>query len=73
MDCKGRWIDNVFIERVWRSLRYEKVYLKAYESPKEAELAIGDYFLFYNERRRHQGMNNLIQNQVYHAKQKFAA
>lgn len=73
MDGKGRWIDNVFIERLWRSLKYEEVYLKAYESIKEAELEIGDYFVFYNEKRKHQGLDNHTPNQVYTAKQKFAA
>ncbi len=43
MDGKGRWVDNVFIERLWRSLKYEEVYLKAYTTPREAELEIGHY------------------------------
>ncbi len=72
MDSKGRWIDNVFIERLWRSVKYEEVYLKAYSSPKEAEKGIGDYILFYNEERNHQGLNNLTPDQLYFAKQKFA-
>jgi putative transposase len=44
MDGKGRWLDNVFVERLWRSLKYEEVYLKAYETIRQAELEIGDYF-----------------------------
>ncbi len=43
MDGKGRWVDNVFIERLWRSRKYEEVYLKAYTTPREAELEIGHY------------------------------
>jgi transposase InsO family protein len=43
MDGKGRWVDNVFIERLWRSLKYEEVYLKAYTTPRKAELEIGNY------------------------------
>ncbi|CAK2439811.1 transposase [Vibrio crassostreae] len=57
MDGKGRWVDNVFIERLWkrlwRSLKYEEVYLKAYTTPREAELEIGHYMVFYNEERNH--------------------
>lgn len=73
MDGKGRWLDNVFVERLWRSLKYEEVYLKAYETIKQAELEIGDYFLFYNEQRKHQGQNNLTPDEVYHSAQRFAA
>lgn len=73
MDGKGRWIDNVFIERLWRSLKYEEVYLKAYSSPKEAEIEIGNYLVFYNEERNHQSLNNCTPDEVYFAKQKFAA
>jgi putative transposase len=65
MDGKGRWIDNVFIERLWRSLKYEEVYLKAYESVAEARKSIGDYFTFYNQERRHQALERLTPDQVY--------
>jgi len=58
MDGKGRWLDNVFIERLWRSLKYEEVYLKAYESVAEARKSIGDYFAFYNQERRHQALEH---------------
>jgi len=54
MDGRGRWMDNVFIERVWRSLKYEDVYLKGYADGREAKAGIGEYFAFYNERRLHQ-------------------
>lgn len=56
MDGKGRWIDNVFIERFWRSLKYEEVYLKAYESVNEAKYQIGKWIRFYNEDRTHQSL-----------------
>ena len=53
------------IERLWRSLKYEEVYLKAYETPKQAEQEIGQYFQFYNERRRHQALDYLTPDEVY--------
>ena len=56
MDGRGRWMDNVFIERVWRSLKYEDVYLKGYADGREAKAGIGEYFAFYNERRLHQAL-----------------
>jgi putative transposase len=65
MDGKGRWVDNVFIERLWRSLKYEEVYLKAYETVAEAIRGIGDYFDLYNEERPHQALARLTPNEVY--------
>ena len=65
MDGKGRWVDNVMIERLWRSLKYEEVYLKAYETPRQAEREIGNYFQFYNTRRRHQALEDLTPDEVY--------
>ena len=56
MDGKGRWRDNVFVERLWRSVKYEEVYLKAYESIPEARASLAKYFDFYNNDRRHQGL-----------------
>jgi len=56
MDGRGRWMDNVFIERVWRSLKYEDVYLKGYADGGEAKAGIGAYFAFYNEQRLHQAL-----------------
>lgn len=73
MDGKRRWIDNVFVERLWRSLKYEEVYLKAYETIKQAELEIDDYFVFYNEQRKHTSLNRLTPDQVYHSRQRFQA
>ena len=65
MDGKGRWMDNVFIERLWRSLKYEEVYLKAYESIAVARWEIGCYFDFYNQKRRHQSLDNQTPDTVY--------
>jgi putative transposase len=65
MDGKGRWIDNVFIERLWRTLKYEEIYLKAYETVAEAIRGIGDYFDLYNEQRPHQALARLTPNEVY--------
>ena len=65
MDGKGRWIDNVFVERLWRSVKYEEVYLKAYETIAQARTGIGTYFQFYNSERRHQSMNRQTPDQVY--------
>jgi putative transposase len=56
MDSKGRWMDNVFVERLWRSLKYEEVYLHAYENPSEARAGIGTWFEFYNTLRPHQAL-----------------
>jgi putative transposase len=53
MDGKGRWIDNVFIERLWRSLKYEEVYLYAYDNLQEARIGIGGYLKFFNDDRPH--------------------
>lgn len=53
MDGRGRCLDNIFVERLWRSLKYEEVYLKEYESMKEARFGIGNYFKFYNDSRPH--------------------
>ncbi len=65
MDGKGRWIDNVFIERLWRSVKYEEVYLHAYETVAEARAALRRYFRFYNAERRHQSLNRQTPDQVY--------
>jgi putative transposase len=54
MDGKGRFLDNIFIERLWRSLKYEEIFIKAYESVPVARLGIGQWFAFYNEERPHQ-------------------
>jgi len=57
MDGRGRWMDNVFIERLWRSLKYEDVYLKGYADGREAARGIAEWVAFYNERRPHQALD----------------
>jgi putative transposase len=65
MDGRGRWLDNVFIERLWRSVKYEEVYLKAYDNLTEARRELAAYFEFYNHRRRHQGLADRTPDDVY--------
>lgn len=65
MDHKGRCFDNIFIERLWRSVKYEEVYLKDYQSPREARQSIGAYMNFYNDRRFHQSLNYKTPASVY--------
>jgi putative transposase len=65
MDGKGRWLDNVFIERLWRSVKYEDVYLKAYSSITETRQGLREYFEFYNLRRRHQSLDRRTPDDVY--------
>ena len=65
MDGRGRWRDNVFIERLWRSLKYEEVYLHAYESGSEARKGIGNWIKFYNNERPHSSLNGCTPEEVY--------
>ena len=65
MDSRGRWMDNVFVERLWRSVKYEEVYLKSYSTLAEARRKLAGYFEFYNERRRHQGLDDRTPDEVY--------
>ena len=65
MDGKGAWRDNVFVERLWRTVKYEEVYLRAYASVSEARASIGRYFGFYNGRRPHSSFGGQTPNQVY--------
>jgi putative transposase len=65
MDGKGSWRDNVFVERLWRSVKYEEVYLKAYDSVSEARIAISAYFGFYNTRRPHSSLQRRTPDQAY--------
>lgn len=65
MDGRGRWMDNVFIERLWKSVKYEEVYLKAYSSIAEARKELAKYFDRYNQRRRHQGLDDRTPDVVY--------
>jgi putative transposase len=65
MDGKGRWRDNVFVERIWKSIKYEEVYLYAYASVSEARTSIGRYLEFYNSIRPHSSLKALTPDQVY--------
>jgi putative transposase len=65
MDGKGRWVDNVFIERLWRSVKYEDIYLKAYGSMAEVRQGLAAYFRFYNEKRWHQHFDRKTPAMVY--------
>jgi putative transposase len=65
MDGKGRWIDNVFIERLWRSVKYEEVYLHAYTTGTDARTALTRYFRFYNAVRSHQSHDYRTPDEVY--------
>jgi putative transposase len=58
MDCRGRWTDNILMEQLCRSVKYEEAYLKAYGSIAEARRELGKYFEFYNQRRRHRGVDD---------------
>jgi putative transposase len=65
MDGKGRATDNAFIERLWRSVKVEKIYLNPPKDGLDLYLLLAEYFGYYNNERRHQSLNNEIPNQVY--------
>ena len=66
MDSKGVWRDNVFVERLWRTVKYEHVYLHAYTSTSEAKSQLVTYFQFYNQRRPHSRLDPLTPDSVYY-------
>ena len=65
MDGKGAWRDNVFVERLWRSVKYEEVYLRAYDSVSDARASIGGYLGFYNGRRPHSSLDGMTPDRAY--------
>jgi putative transposase len=65
MDGKGRWVDNVLVERLWKSVKYEEVYLHAYDSVAEVRQGLQRYFTFYNERRPHSSLDGKTPDSVY--------
>ena len=65
MDGKGAWRDNVFVERLWRSVKYEEIYLRAYDTVGEARTSIGRYLAFYNGRRPHSSLDRKTPDQAY--------
>lgn len=71
MDGKGRALDNIFIERLWRSLKYEDIYLKSYETGKALYRGLQDYFMFYNFERIHQGLQYKKPGEIYFNSQQF--
>ena len=75
MDGRGAWRDNVFVERLWRSVKYEEVYLRAYDSVSDARASLGRYLNFYNARRPHSSLGARTPEQAYldHLPQREAA
>jgi putative transposase len=65
MDGKGRWRDNVFVERIWRTIKYEEVYLRAHTTVREARTSLGRYIEFYNQIRPHSSLKARTPDQVY--------
>ena len=65
MDGRGAWRDNVFVERVWRSAKYERIYLKAYDGMAAARTDIADYFHWYNTERPHSSLDRITPQQTY--------
>ena len=65
MDGRGAWRDNVFVERLWRSVKYEEVYLRAYDSVSEARASLGRYLDFYNSQRPHSSLGARTPEQAY--------
>ena len=66
VDGKGRWIDNVFVERLWRRAKYEEVYLRAYDSVADARASLGRYFAFSDTERRHRSLDRRTPDSVYY-------
>ena len=73
MDGRGAWRDNVFVERLWRSVKYEEVYLRAYDSVSEARSSIGRYLAFYNHRRPHSSLDRRTPDEAYFTPSPLAA
>jgi len=67
MDGKGCWRDNVFVERLWRTIKYEEVYLKAYDSVSHAKASLGQFIMFYNRQRPHQTFAGKTPDMIYFA------
>lgn len=65
MDGKGAWRENVFLERLWRNVKYEEVYLRAYDTVSEARASIGRHLAFYNERRPHSSLDERTPDEAY--------
>ena len=73
MDGKGSWRDNVFVERLWKSVKYEEVYLKAYDTVAEARASLGQYLDFYNRQRPHSSLDRRTPHEAYFSPTPLAA
>nr|WP_156888315.1 integrase core domain-containing protein [Spirochaeta cellobiosiphila] len=73
MDGKGRALDNVFVERLWRSVKQEDVYLKEYRDIRDAKRHLTKYFEYYNKRRRHQALDDEFPEDIYYGRVKLVA
>ena len=73
MDGRGRTFDNIMIERLWRSVKYEEVYVKDYEDCLNARRGLSEYFLFYNHERPHQMLGYILSVAVYSGKQRIVS
>ena len=71
MDGKGRCFDNIFIERLWRSVKYECIFLREFDSVAEVRQALSDYFLYYNTDRLHQNLEYNTPSEIYHGEVKL--
>jgi putative transposase len=71
MDGKGAWRDNVFVERLWRTVKYEEVYLRAYDSVSDARASLGRYLDLYNRRRPHSSLDDMTPDQAYFGSQRM--
>ena len=69
MDGKSRYADNIFVERLWRTVKYAEVYLKAYANSSEARREQGAYFRFYNDQRPHQALGYWTPAEMFHGEQ----
>lgn len=67
MDGRGRALDNIFVERLWRNVKHEDLYLKGYSSPAELQRGLQEYFVFYNTKRMHQSLGYKTPAEVYHS------
>lgn len=68
MDGKGRYVDNIFTERLWRTVKYENIYLQSYRDIHEARQGLCEYFIFYNQKRKHQSLNYHTPEEIYFSK-----
>jgi len=73
MDGRGSWRDNVFVERLWRTIKYEEVYLRAYDTVSQARTSIGRYLAFYNGQRPHSALDRQTPDQAYFTRLPHAA